>query len=300
MHFYDEPGLTWTPDPRTGEPTPHTVPWQLRQYEAAFGRPMLDWKTVDPANPEQTARWAEWARWKLGFLDAAWQDAQFGVREVEPGLRLPDTEPYGYSAFSDGYYFNVARSLPVTSGHGGYHDFGPGYFNPVLFLEMARARDFAKPNWYLPTWFGGTTADQFRLKQYLCFQCGLQGLMSPARNDPGNTPEKPPAAQGVVESNHLLQRLVPSSTPCPLPVPPWRCSSPFHSSFMRRPRSQGLLRARHAPRAQCALRLSGRQNSPAPLYAIAGRGGPRWHARKLRLMIFVQRAQSHESATAKL
>ena len=25
---------------------------------------------------------------------------------------------YGWSAFTDGYYFNVVRSLPITSGHG--------------------------------------------------------------------------------------------------------------------------------------------------------------------------------------
>ncbi len=172
VHFYDEPGLTWSQDPQTGVSTPHAVPWQLRQYEAAFGRPMLDWKSVDAADPEQAARWGEWARWKLGFLDAAWQDAQFGVRAVEPGYVSLTQSQYGYSAFSDGYYFNVARSLPITSGHGGYHDFGPGYFNPVLFLELARARDYAKPDWYLPTWYGNTTADQFRLEQYLCFQCG--------------------------------------------------------------------------------------------------------------------------------
>jgi hypothetical protein len=220
VHFYDEPGLTWVKDPRTGEPTPHTVPWQLRQYEAAFGRPMLDWKAVDPANPDQAARWGEWARWKLGFMDAAWQDAQFGVKEVEPEYVCLTQSQYGYSAFCDGYYFNVARSLPVTSGHGGYHDFGPGYFNPVLFLEMARARDFAKPNWYLPTWFGGTTADQFRLEQYLCFQCGLQGLISPPEIDPGNTPEKSLAAQGVVESNHLLLRLGPIFNTMPVTRPP--------------------------------------------------------------------------------
>jgi hypothetical protein len=209
VHFYDEPGLTWVRDPRSGEPTPHAVPWQLRQYEAAFGRPMLDWKTLDPGDADQAARWAAWARWKLGFLDAAWQDAQFGVRQVEPGYISLTQSQYGYSAFCDGYYFNVVRSLPITSGHGGYHDFGPGYFNPVLFLEMARARDLAKPNWYLPTWYGSTTADQFRLEQYLCFQCGLQGLISPPEIDPGNTPEKSLAAQGVVESNHLLQRLGP-------------------------------------------------------------------------------------------
>ncbi|MGA2659991.1 MAG: hypothetical protein ABSH34_21010 [Verrucomicrobiota bacterium] len=220
VHFYDEPGLTWANDPQTGEPTPHAVPWQLRQYEAAFGRQMLDWKSMDPGNPEQTARWGEWARWKLGFLDAGWQDAQFGVSQVEPGYVCLTQSQYGYSAFSDGYYFNVARSLPITSGHGGYHDFGPGYFNPVLFLEMARARDFAKPNWYLPTGFGSTTADQFRLEQYLCFQCGLQGLISPPDIDPGSSPEKSLAAQGLVESNHLLQRLGPIFNTMPVTRPP--------------------------------------------------------------------------------
>ena len=116
---------------------------------------------------------------------------------------------YGYTAFCDGYYFNVVRSLPITSGHGGYHDFGPGYFNPPLFLEFARARDLAKPNWYLPTWYGSTTADEFRLEQYLSFQCGLQGMISPPEIDPGATLGKSKATQGVVESNHLLQRLGP-------------------------------------------------------------------------------------------
>ena len=53
----------------------------------------------------------------------------------------------------------------MVSGHGGYHDFGPGYFNPSYFLECARARDFLKPNWYLPTWYGNTTSDQLRLEQ---------------------------------------------------------------------------------------------------------------------------------------
>ena len=86
---------------------------------------------MDPANPEQAARWAQWARWKLGFMDAAWKDAQFGVSAVEPALASVTQSQYGYSAFSDGYYFNVVRSLPITSGHGGYHDFGPGYFNPL-------------------------------------------------------------------------------------------------------------------------------------------------------------------------
>ncbi len=220
IHFYDEPGLTWAKDPDTGEMSPHVVPWQRRSYEAAFGAPPLDWKKVDPTNPEQAARWAQWVRWTLGFMDAAWKDAQFGVSAVEPDFASVTQSQYGYSAFCDGYYFNVVRSLPITSGHGGYHDFGPGYFNPPMFLEFARAHDLSKPNWYLPTWYGNTTADEFRLEQYLSFQCGLQGVISPPEIDPGGTPEKSPAAQGVVESNHLLQRLGPIFNTMPATRPP--------------------------------------------------------------------------------
>ena len=220
VHFYDEPGLTWTKDPETGEMNPHAVPWQLRSYEAAYGEPPLDWKKVDPRNPAHVARWAQWARWKLGLMDAAWQDAQFGISAVKPEYLSVTQSQYGYSAFSDGYYFNVVRSLPVISGHGGYHDFGPGYFNPSMFLEFARAHDLSRPNWYLPTWYSSTTADEFRLEQYLSFQCGLQGTISPPDIEPGGAPEKSKAAQGVVESNHLLQRLGPIFNTMPPTRPP--------------------------------------------------------------------------------
>jgi hypothetical protein len=209
IHFYDEPGLTWAKDLETGEMTPHAVPWQHRSYEAAYGRPPIGWKEVNPGSPVDRSRWEHWARWKLGLLDAAWQDARFGVNAVAPDLLSLTQSQYGYSAFTDGYYFNVVRSLPITSGHGGYHDFGPGYFNPAMFLEFARAGDLAKPNWYLPTWYKSTTADQFRAEQYLSFQCGLQGMISPPDLDLGSTPERIPAAQGIVESNHLLQRIGP-------------------------------------------------------------------------------------------
>jgi hypothetical protein len=219
VHFYDEPGLTWRKDPKTGELTPHGIPSQVRSFEAAFGQPPPDADQLDPKNPEHVARWRHWARWKLGFMDAAWQDAQFGVRYVRPDYLSITQSQYGYSAFTDGYYFNVVRSLPVISGHGGYHDFGPGYFNPSLFLEFARARDLARPNWYLPTWYGSTTTDQFRLEQYLSFQTDIQGMMSPPELDPFN-PAALPAAQGVVESNHLMGRLGPIFTTLPVTRPP--------------------------------------------------------------------------------
>ncbi len=219
VHFYDEPGLTWAKDVATGQATPHAVPWQWRQYEAAVGEPRLDWKSLDPADPGQTRQWARWARWKLGFLDAAWQDAAFGVARVRPDYVSLTQSQYAYGAFTDGYYFPVVRSLPITSGHGGYHDFGPGYFNPVMFLEFARARNLAKPNWYLPTWYGSTTADEFRLEHYLAFQCGLQGLISPPELDPAH-PAGGKAAPAIVEVNRLGARLGTIFTTMPATRPP--------------------------------------------------------------------------------
>ncbi|MGH7225700.1 MAG: hypothetical protein ACRELF_20980, partial [Gemmataceae bacterium] len=206
VHFYDEPGLTWHSDPQTKQNTPHGIPSQVRAFEAAFGRPLIDYKKLDPKDPKQAAQWRRWARWKLGFMDAAWKDAKFGVRSVRPDYITATQSQYGYSAFTDGYYFNVVRSLPIISGHGGYHDFGPGYFNPSLFLEFARARDLSRPNWYLPCWYGSTTSDEFRLEQYLSFQTNIQGMMTPPEIDPWQ-PAKVKAAQGVVESNHLMGRL---------------------------------------------------------------------------------------------
>ena len=84
VHFYDEPGLTWRTDPETKQNTPHGIPSQVRAFEAAFGRPLIDYKKLDPKDPQQAEQWRQWARWKLGFMDAAWKDAQFGVRAVRP------------------------------------------------------------------------------------------------------------------------------------------------------------------------------------------------------------------------
>ncbi len=206
VHFYDEPGLTWVKDPATGEASPHAVPSQARSYEAAFDRAPLDYKKVDPNNPSHIAQWNQWGRWKLGFLDAAWRESQFGVTQVRADLLSTNQSQYGWSAFTDGYYFNAQRSLPITLGHGGYDDFGPGFFNPSLFLEMARARDAWKDCWYLPTWYTGTSGGTFRLEQYLSFQMGIQGMMTPPGLDPAN-PSKLKAAQEIVESNHLMRRL---------------------------------------------------------------------------------------------
>ena len=219
VHFYDEPGLTHLKHPVTGEHTPHGIPSQVRAYRAAFGRDPLPYHQVDPGNPEHVARWRHWARWKLGFMDAAWKIAQWGVNYVRPDFTCVTQSQYGWSAFTDGYYFNVARSLPVTSGHGGYHDYWLMLLNASFFLEMARARDLSKPCWYLPTWYSTTTSEQFRLEQYLCLQTGIQGLTTPPDIDPFQ-PAKKPAAEGVVESNKLAARLGTIFTTMPPTRPP--------------------------------------------------------------------------------
>lgn len=219
VHFYDEPGLTWYKHPATGETTPHNVPAQDRSFASAFGKPALQYHEVDAKNPEHVAAWEHWGRWKLGFMDAAWKDAEFGVSYVRPDYLSVTQSQYGFTAFTDGYYFNVVRSLPVISGHGGYHDWGPGYWNPSWTLEMARARDLLRPCWYLPAWYGNTTSDEFRLEQYLSFQTNIQGMMSPPDIDPFK-PATKPAASGVVESNKIMARLGTIFTTLPVTRPP--------------------------------------------------------------------------------
>jgi hypothetical protein len=217
VHFYDEPGLTWHKHPRTGEFTPHEIPAQIRSYRSAFERDPPPYDKLDPENPQLARHWRHWAKWKLSLMNAAWKDSQFGVSSVRPELLSLVQSQYGWSAFTDGYYFNVTNSLPIISGHGGYHDYGPGYFNPSFTLEMARARNFDKPCWYLPTWYANTTTDQFRLEQNLAFMTNLQGMISPPDLDPAITPG---ARQGVVETNQLMRRLGPIFTTLPVTKPP--------------------------------------------------------------------------------
>lgn len=217
VHFYDEPGLTWWKNPETGVTGPHDVPQQVRAFEAAFGRrPPQSWK-LDPSKPADVAAWKEWVVWKLGFMDAAWKEAQFGVSYVRPDFLSLNQSQYGWSAFTDGYYFNVVRSLPVISGHGGYDDFGLGYFNPSYYLEMARARDLARDCWYLPTWYANTTDDDYRLEQNLSFQTGIEGMMSPPPLEPARNAS---ARKAIVECNRLMGRLGTIFTTMPVTRPP--------------------------------------------------------------------------------
>lgn len=219
VHFYDEPGLTWHQHPVTKDFTPHNIPAQNRAFKSSFGRDPLAYYQVNPTNPEHFREWMHWGRWKLSFMDAAWQLAAFGVNTVRSDF-LPVTQSvYGWPAYADGYYFNVVRSLPVISGHGGYDDGAAGYFYPSFTFEFGRMRDLQKPNWYLPAWYGGMPSDRFRLEQYLSFMNNLQGMMKP----PDMTIHRPSTteatANGIVESNKLMARLGTIFTTMPVTRP---------------------------------------------------------------------------------
>jgi len=218
VHFYDEPGLTWHKHPETGEMSPHDIPTQVRSDEAAFGRPHLPYHKVDAKNSGLVKQWTDWGWWKLSFMEAAWKYADFGVHYVDPSLITCNQSQYGWCAYADGYYFNIARPLSVVSGHGGYDNFGLLYFNPSYFLEIARARDHAKDNWYLPAWFN-TPPDRFKMEQYLSFVTNIQGLAKP----PGLLAHRPSGtfgAPGIVESNKLMARLGTIFNTMPVTRPP--------------------------------------------------------------------------------
>jgi hypothetical protein len=200
VHYYDEPGLTWAAG------TPHAIPSQLRSFNSAFGNDRIAHPAVKPGDPDSVAKWQAWARWKESFMEAAWKDARFGVDQVKPEFISVTQSQYAWNGYTDGYYFNVVRPLPVISGHGGYDD-GPGsYFYPAYHQEFGRMREMNKPNWYLPNW-GNTTRDElYRLEQYLCFMNNLQGLAKSP--DPSmNKPFAAASSPSIVETNKLGLRL---------------------------------------------------------------------------------------------
>ncbi|MBM4034331.1 MAG: hypothetical protein FJ291_21510, partial [Planctomycetes bacterium] len=207
VHFYDEPGLTWQKHPKTGVFTGHDIPAQRRAWKSAFGQELPEYTEIKPGNPEHEALWGRWLRWKQVFMESAWRSAAFSVNWVRPDWLSATQSVYGWHAFGDGYYFNVVRSLPVISGHGGYDDYAGGYLNPGFFMEFGRFRDYAKPAWYLPTWWGMPNG-QYRLEQYLTFMANVQGLCKPPDHhihNPGAKKGSPDDA--IVESNKLMARL---------------------------------------------------------------------------------------------
>jgi hypothetical protein len=206
VHFYDEPGLSWWKDPKNDNVmVPFNLPPQDRAYKSAFGMDAPHWSDVKPDDAAAVKRWNQMNRWKESFLEAAWKISAFGVSEVRSDLLSVNQSQYGWMAYADGYYFNVVRSLPVISGHGGYDDMPGAYFAPGFFHEMGRVRDVNKPVWYMPMWYK-ESSDQCRLQQYLSFMTDLQGMAKP----PGmqvQHPDKSSEAIGIVESNKLMARL---------------------------------------------------------------------------------------------
>src|SRR6185437_4206287 len=118
VHLYDEPGLTW--GGRTN--SPFTVPAQEQSYKAAFGTDPFPIEKVNPTDPASNAAWTHWQDWHESFMDAAWKASNFAISHADPDLLTITQSVYGLTAYADGYYFNVVRSLPVISGHGGYSD----------------------------------------------------------------------------------------------------------------------------------------------------------------------------------
>jgi hypothetical protein len=204
VHFYDEPGLTWWNNPRTKEFTGHNVPAQDRAFKSAFDKEALQYNDVKADNPEKVSQWADFVRWKQSFMQAAWKDAAYGVSLIRPDFISATQSVYGWHAFGDGYYFNIARNLGVISGHGGYDDYAGGFLNQAFYQEMGRIRDLQKPTWYLPTWWDMNPL-LYRLEQNLAFITNLQGISKPP--NAAHDPYKLASADGVVETNKMMARL---------------------------------------------------------------------------------------------
>jgi len=204
-HVHDEPGLTWAKHPKTGEFGPHDIAEQRAAYKRAFDEEAVWHNEVDPKNTDSLARWTKMNDFKLGFMDAFWKASREDISRMKPGFLTVTQSQYGWIGLYDGYYFNVVRSMPVVSGHGGYNDFWLRNFNPSLFLEMALPRQLDKPTWYLPDWFVATDPG-LRLETAMSFITGIQGIAIP----PGMKPFDPPseqATQAIVEWNRIQSQL---------------------------------------------------------------------------------------------
>jgi hypothetical protein len=206
-HLHDEPGLTWAVHPfmkdKDGKPVmnDHDIKQQREAYVRAYGEEPIWANEFDAKDPAKLAAWVKMNDFKLGFMDAFWKSSEQALRRFKPGYLAVTQSQYGWSALYDGYYFNVARSMPVISGHGGYNDFWLRNFNPSLFLEMALPRQLDKPTWYLPEWYGMTN-NSFREEHNLSFITGIQGMATPPGLD-----SRSECASGITESNKLFARL---------------------------------------------------------------------------------------------
>ncbi len=201
-HLHDEPGLTWLPNPHTHAVSAHDIAPQRAAYKRVFGRDAIWSDRVNVKDASQYAQWTEENDFKLGFMDAFWKASNEAIARLKPGFLVVTQSQYGWKSLYDGYYFNVARSLPVISGHGGYDDYWLRNMNPSLFLEMALPRQLDKPTWYLPEWYSSITSDELRLEHNLSFITGIQGMSVPP-----DITIKSPSAPSVADRNQLFQRL---------------------------------------------------------------------------------------------
>jgi len=75
-------------------------------WPAAFDNPRVDQK-----NLEHVARLeALGSLWKSASWCRLARSVQFGVSQVRPDVISVTQSPYGFSAFTDGYYFNVGAA----------------------------------------------------------------------------------------------------------------------------------------------------------------------------------------------
>jgi len=136
-------------------------PSQVRLFKGVSAAEPIPYYGVNPENPSMRPVAP------LGPLEAEHHGRRVEGGPVRVSYRPADfisatQSQYGFSAFADGYYFNVARCLPVVSGHGGYDDLRLLVFQPVLFPRDGAGAGLAKPLLvYLPTWYGNTPSERF-------------------------------------------------------------------------------------------------------------------------------------------
>ncbi|MCL2701487.1 MAG: hypothetical protein FWE88_07320, partial [Phycisphaerae bacterium] len=207
VHLHDEPGLTWNRHPHLkndkGESvmTHHDIASQRRAYASAFGKEQTWVNEIDTADPASLADWTQINDFKMRYMDAFWKASRDAIERIKPGMLAVTQTVYGWPFLYDGYYFNVARSMPVISGHGGYNDSGLMNLNATYYLECSLPRQWDKPTWYLPEW-GNYTSEQYLLEHYMSFITGIQGLEVPPQMNP-----KARGAEGVTQANRTVLRL---------------------------------------------------------------------------------------------
>jgi len=207
FHLHDEPGLTHYFHPHfknaQGNPArgPHDIPAQRNAYKRAFDEEQPWANEVDTKTEKGLADWTKVGDFKLGYMDAFWKASHDAVARVKPGAVGVTQCQYGWPALYDGYYFNVVRSNPIVSGHGGYAHFWLWNLNPSFFLEMSLPRAMDKPTWYLPGW-GNYTNEQCRQEQYMSFITGVQGIAQPPMVRVNTS-----SAEAIKETNNVIARL---------------------------------------------------------------------------------------------